>query len=113
MRANKIKKDEELWSKIRDLIRPSTENSSEEYIKIKFNLDDRLALNKTIEIPSMIIVVRVVFHENKFVKITNYRLERKKSKGFYNVLTGIRYNLLLSDQIKRKTKAPFTILRQK
>ena len=64
MRANKIQKAEELWSKTRDLIRPSTENSSEEYIKIKFNLDDGLALNKTIEIPSMIIVVRAVFHEN-------------------------------------------------
>ena len=33
-------------------------------MKIKFNLDDELPLNKTIEVPSMIIVVRVVFHEN-------------------------------------------------
>ena len=33
-------------------------------MKIKFNSDDKLNLNKTIEIPSMIIVVRAVFHEN-------------------------------------------------
>ena len=33
-------------------------------MKIKFNLDDELPLNKTIEIPSMIIVVRAVFYEN-------------------------------------------------
>ena len=33
-------------------------------MKIKFNLDDELPLNKMIKIPSMIIVVRVVFHEN-------------------------------------------------
>ena len=33
-------------------------------MKIKFNLDDKLPLNKTIEIPSMIVVVRTVFHEN-------------------------------------------------
>ena len=33
-------------------------------MKIKFNLDDELPLNKTIEVSSMIIVVRVVFHEN-------------------------------------------------
>ena len=33
-------------------------------MKIKFNSDDKLPLNKTIEIPSMIIVVRAVFHEN-------------------------------------------------
>ena len=33
-------------------------------MKIKFNLDDKLPLNKTIEINNMIIVVRAVFHEN-------------------------------------------------
>ena len=34
------------------------------YIKIKFNLDDKLPLNKMMEVSSMIIVVRAVFHEN-------------------------------------------------
>ena len=33
-------------------------------MKIKFNSDDELPLNKMIEIPSMIIVVRAVFREN-------------------------------------------------
>ena len=33
-------------------------------MKIKFDLDDELPLNKTIEIRSMIIVVRAVFHGN-------------------------------------------------
>ena len=33
-------------------------------MEIKFNLDDKLPLNKIIEIPSMIIVVRAVFHKN-------------------------------------------------
>ena len=36
----------------------------EEYRKMKFNSDDELPLNKMIEIPSMIIVVRAVFLEN-------------------------------------------------
>ena len=36
----------------------------ENYLKIKLNSDDGLLLNKMIEIPSMIIVVRAVFHEN-------------------------------------------------
>ena len=52
---------------VRDLIRLITKNSNdydEKYMKIKFNLDDELPLNKTIEIPSMIIVVRAIFHEN-------------------------------------------------
>ena len=34
------------------------------YIKIKFNSADELPLNKTIEIPTMTIAVRDVFHEN-------------------------------------------------
>ena len=33
-------------------------------MKIKLNLDDELLLNKTIEIPSMAIVVIAVFHQN-------------------------------------------------
>ena len=43
------KKYEELWSKIRDLIRAITKNSDgydEKYMKIKFNLDDELPLKK-------------------------------------------------------------------
>ena len=62
----KIKKYEELWSKISNSIRSVTKNSDdydEKYMKIKFNLKIK-SLNKTIEIPSMIIVVRAVFHEN-------------------------------------------------
>ena len=58
-----------MWSKIRDLIRSMTKNSDdydEKYMKIKFNLDDKLLLNKMIEIPSMImiIVVTTVSHKN-------------------------------------------------
>ena len=59
----KIKKHEELWSKIIDLIRSITKNSDdydEKYMKIKCNSDDGLSLNKTIEIPAMTIVVRAV-----------------------------------------------------
>ena len=65
-----MKNCEVLRSKIGDLIRSITKNSDnydEKYIKIKFNSGDELPLNKTIEIPSMIIVVRAVFHEkNKY-----------------------------------------------
>ena len=67
----KIKKYKELQIKIRDLIRSITKKSDdydESYIKIKFNLsfnfNDELPLNKMIEIPTMTIVVRAVFHEN-------------------------------------------------
>ena len=63
----KLKKYEELWSKIRNLIRSVTNNSDdfdEKYMKIKFNSDDELPLNKTIKIYTMIIIVKAVFHEN-------------------------------------------------
>ena len=33
-------------------------------MKIKFNSDGEFSLNKMIEIPSMVIVFRTVFHEN-------------------------------------------------
>ena len=55
---------EELWIKIRDLIRSITknlDNYDEKYIKTKFDLDDEFSLNKTVEIPIMTIVVRAVF----------------------------------------------------
>ena len=50
-----IKKYEELWSKIRDLIKSITKTSGdydEKYMKIKFDSDADLPLNKTIEICS-------------------------------------------------------------
>ena len=62
-----VKKYEELCCKIRYLRRSVTKSSDDydkKYIKIKFNSDSELPLNKTIEIPSMIVVVRVVFYEN-------------------------------------------------
>ena len=60
-----IKKYEELWSKIRVLIK--TKNSDDygkKYMKIKFNSDHQLPINKTIEIPIMTIVVIAIFLDN-------------------------------------------------
>ena len=57
----------ELWGKIRDIINSITKNSDdydEKDMKIKFNWDDKLPLNETMEIHSMIVVVRADFHEN-------------------------------------------------
>ena len=44
-----LKRYEEIWNKMRDLIRSITKNSDyydEEYMKIKFNSDDDLHLRK-------------------------------------------------------------------
>ena len=62
-----LKKYGELRSKITDLVRSIIKNSDhydKRYMKIKFNSDDKLSLNKTVDIPIMTIVVRVVFLEN-------------------------------------------------
>ena len=42
----------------------NSDDYDEKYIKIKFDSDVELPLNKMREIPSMIIVVRAVFYEN-------------------------------------------------
>ena len=62
-----MKKYEELYSKIRNLIRSITkvsEDYDEKNIKIKFDSDDHLPLNKTIKIHNVTIVVRAIFYEN-------------------------------------------------
>ena len=41
-------------------------------MKINFNSDDKFPLNKTIEIPSMIIVVIALFHENSKILSTSF-----------------------------------------
>ena len=65
------KKYEELWSKIRHLIRflnNSTDDYDQKYIKkIVFNLDVDLPSNKALKPLNMIVAVRSVFHEgNKY-----------------------------------------------
>ena len=59
---------EELWSKIRDIIRSKINNLDDydkKYMKIKFNSDNNLPLKKTLELHNTIIVVTSVFHEDK------------------------------------------------
>ena len=61
--SNKKRKYGELWIKIGDLIRLITKSLDyydEKYMKIKFDSDDELPLNKTIEMSTMTIVVRTV-----------------------------------------------------
>ena len=62
-----INKYEEMWSKIRYLIRSITKHSDdydEKYMKIKFNSDDEFPLNKT---TNKLTIVSELF----FMKITN------------------------------------------
>ena len=79
----KIKENEELWSKIRELIRSVTEKLTdydENYMEIKFNSADELPLNKMIEIPIMIIVVSAIFLKITNIIIQNFFLDECLNK---------------------------------
>ena len=68
----KTKMYEEVWIKIRDLIRSITKNLDdydEKYIKIKFDSADELPLNKIIEIPIMTIAVRAVVNNKYYPQV--------------------------------------------
>ena len=57
-----------MWIKTRYLITSITNNSydyDEKYMKINFNSDDDLLLNKVLELRNMVIVVTSVLHEGK------------------------------------------------
>ena len=63
-----LKKYEEPWNKIRDLIKLLTSNSDdydEKYMKIKFNSDDDLPLKKTLKLRNMVMIASSAFHEDK------------------------------------------------
>ena len=67
MKTKNKKTHEELLSKIRELISSITKSTNdyfEEYMRIKFNSNDELPLNKMIEIHSIITVFRAVIQEN-------------------------------------------------
>ena len=55
-------------------------------MKIKFNSDYEIPLNKTIEFPTIAIVVRAVFHENNlyhslvFLDVCLYKIEKGRVK---------------------------------
>ena len=64
---DRIKRYEELWIKIRDLIKLVTKKSDdydENHIKIKLDSHDELSPNKIIKIPVMIIVVGIISYKN-------------------------------------------------
>ena len=66
-----LNKYKEMWiKKIRHVIRSiinSKDSYDKKYIKIKFNSDDDLPLNKTLKDGDIVVVVGPVFHEsNKF-----------------------------------------------
>ena len=88
-----VTKYEELWSKIWysiKLITKSSDDYNEKYMKIKSYSDDNLSLNKTIEIPSMIAVVRVVFHENYWPQVF---LDLTKCKNWMSLFINDSMNL--------------------
>ena len=97
-----MKKYEELWSKIRNLIRSITNDSYNydyTYRKAKFHSDDDLPLTKTLNSHNMIIVVRSVFHEgNKY----NPQVSKMNVSMIYKCCILIEFSLLKVLMLKDK-----------
>ena len=70
MNVKTLKRYGELLNKIRDLIRSKThdlDNYDENYMKIKFNLNDDLPLKKKLQLRDIVIIARFVSYEdNKY-----------------------------------------------
>ena len=62
-----LRKYSELWYKIKNLIECNSIIASEyekDFVKIRFNLDDNLSMNKILKLHNMTIVIRSVFQED-------------------------------------------------
>ena len=58
------KKCSDVWNEIKDKIKEVSSNECENYMKIKFNSDDNLTLNKPLKFYNITITVRSVFDED-------------------------------------------------
>ena len=62
MKAKTLEKYEQLWRKIKDLIRSTStksENYDEKYMKIRFNSDDGLPLKRMLELCNRILIMLI------------------------------------------------------
>ena len=62
MKAKTLEKYEQLWRKIKDLIRSTStklENYDEKYMKIRFNSDDGLPLKRILELCNIILIMLI------------------------------------------------------
>ena len=72
----------ELWVKIREADDDDWLEYAKDYMKIKFNFDDDLPLNKSLKFCLMTITIRCVFKENNklypqvFIDDTLYELQK-------------------------------------
>ena len=60
----KIKNEELQWITV--INTKTSHDYNEKYMKIKYSSDDELSLNKTIEVPTISIVVRAFLENNKY-----------------------------------------------
>ena len=98
---------------IRSIIKNPDDNEKN-FIKIKLNTDYKLLLNKTIEIPGMIMVVRAACHENSkyypqvFLDECLYKLQNN-IKMLHFDRTDVLSELMLLKQVCQKSVIFVTI----
>ena len=62
-----LKKYTELWNRIKNSIKAIDDNPGEygrDFMKIRFESDDNLALKKTLKLHNLTVIVRSIFEEN-------------------------------------------------
>ena len=63
-----LRKYSELWNGIKDCIEKINDDKSGEYdkdfMKIKFNLDDNIPLNKQLNFPTITVIIRNIFEKD-------------------------------------------------
>ena len=70
-----LKRYANVWDGIKDKINDTKENDYEkDYMKIKFNSDDDLLLNKPLKFHAMIIIIRSVFFEEDGRRYPQYQI---------------------------------------
>ena len=86
-----LQKYDELWTKVKDLIRSITNNSDDydkKYMKIKFNSYDILPPKKTPELHNMVIIMISVFYELHNMVIIIRSVFHQNNKYYSQVFLG-------------------------
>ena len=85
MKAKTLEKYEQLWRKIKDLIRSTStklENYDEKYMKIRFNSDDGLPLKRILELCNRILIMLISSPYQGNQQVVNNNKFISKSKSF-------------------------------
>ena len=94
-----LKRYADVWDGIKNKISDTKENDYEkDYMKIKFNSDDDLLLNKPLKFHAMIIIIRSVFLKKMVDVILNTRfcfIIRVTIRFFFSKSSSVKFSIFM------------------